>query len=192
MVQDLGAPSSINLGITSVSLSSIVGDLFGSSSTVSADGIVDDVLNALGVTTSSGSISLDQILSALGVGSSPSIDLNDVLTDLGFPANGGITLGDVLSLFNLTDSSTIPLPSVSIDSLLSDLKIDPNENLLTLLGIPSTLTLSPTFDLTGGPVATDIDDVAKDFLAPRGVVSRSLADSRGRSPALRWWGPPAR
>ncbi|HZC91053.1 MAG TPA: hypothetical protein VE400_10415 [Mycobacterium sp.] len=166
--------------------------MFGSSSTVSADGIVDDVLNALGVTTSSGSISLDQILSALGITSSSSIDLNDVLTDLGFPANGGITLGDVLSLFNLTDSSTIPLPSVSIDSLLSDLKIDPNENLLTLLGIPSTLTLSPTFDLTGGPVATDIDDVAKDFLAPRGVVSRSLADSRGRWPALRWWGPPAR
>ena len=55
LLEDLGAPSSITIGVK-IPLSTIVGDLFPSSSTVSADGIVDDVLNALGITTSSGSI----------------------------------------------------------------------------------------------------------------------------------------
>ena len=207
LLTDLGAPKTI-LGI--YSLSSIVDDLFPSSSTVSADGIVDDVLNALGITTSSGSISLDQILSALGVGSSSndsltnilsdlglssgstitlddilgdlglgstsSIDLDDVLTDLGFPANGGITLGDVLGLLHLSDSSAIPLPSLSIDGILGDLGINPDENILTLLGISDPLSLNPSIDLDGGAVATYADDLAKDLLAVLGSIEPASAD----------------
>jgi len=277
LLEDLGAPSSITIGVK-IPLSTIVGDLFPSSSTVSADGIVDDVLNALGITTSSGSISLDQILSALGVGSSSndsltnilsdlglssgstitlddilgdlglgststdsltniladlglssgstitlddilgdlglgststdsltniladlglssgstitlddilgdlglgstsSIDLDDVLTDLGFPANGGITLGDVLGLLHLSDSSAIPLPSLSIDGILGDLGINPDENILTLLGISDPLSLNPSIDLDGGAVATYADDLAKDLLAVLGSIEPASAD----------------
>lgn len=67
-----------------------------------------------------------------------------------------------------------PLPSVSIDSLLSDLGMNPDSNLLTDFGIPSTLTPNPSIDLDGGAVATYFDDLSKDLLAALGKVLAEL------------------
>jgi hypothetical protein len=71
------------------------------------------------------------------------------------------------------------LPSISIDTILGDLGIDPNANVLSLLGIPDTLTLSPGLDLDGGAVATYIDDLAKDFMATLGSIAPLASDLPG-------------
>jgi hypothetical protein len=90
--------------------------------------------------------------------------------------DSGITIGNVLSTLGLGDDSTIPLPSLSIDGILGDLGINPDENILTLLGIPDTLTLDPSIGLDGGAVATYVDDLAKDLLAAVGSIAPVSAD----------------
>ena len=155
----MNLPSSFNL-------STILSDI-GLGGTFS----IDDLLSGLGL---NGSLTLDQALSDLGINGSYSLD--SLLGALGINANSGLDLGQILGFLGLSDSSAIPLPSVSIDGLLGDLGINPNENLLTLLGIPNALTLNPTIDLDGGPVATYIDDLAKDLLALVGSSSSLSSD----------------
>jgi hypothetical protein len=70
--------------------------------------------------------------------------------------------------------ATIPLPSLSIDGILGDLGINPDENILTLF--PDTLTLDPSIGLDGSAVATYVDDLAKDLLAAVGSIAPVSAD----------------
>jgi hypothetical protein len=171
----------VTVGLPSISISSILSDLnlnssFSFNTILSDIGLggtfsIDQILSGLGL---NGSLSLNQALSDLGINGSYSLD--SLLGALGINANSGLDLGQILGFLGLTDSSAIPLPSVSIDGLLGDLGIDPNENLLTLLGIPNALSLNPTIDLDGGPVATYIDDLAKDLLALVGSSSTLSSD----------------
>jgi hypothetical protein len=59
---------------------------------------------------------------------------------------------------------------LSIDDILSDLNTNPNKSILTLLGIPSTLTFDPSLNLDGTPVATYFQDLSQDLLAALGNI----------------------
>jgi hypothetical protein len=156
---------------------------------------LDSILTDLGVISGSNpdptitlpSISLDSILSDLGISGSSPIDLSSILSALGLNSSDEFTIGNLLGALNITDSSTIPLPSLSIDGILGELGINPDENILTLLGISDPLSLSPSIDLDGGPVATYVDDLAKDLLAAVGSigpVSADLPSLLGTDPAI--------
>jgi hypothetical protein len=156
---------------------------------------LQDVFTDLGVISGSNpdptitlpSISLDSILSDLGISGSSPIDLSSILSALGLNSSDEFTIGNLLGALNITDSSTIPLPSLSIDGILGELGINPDENILTLLGISDPLSLSPSIDLDGGPVATYVDDLAKDLLAAVGSigpVSADLPSLLGTDPAI--------
>jgi hypothetical protein len=134
---------------------------------------LDSLLSALGIDATS-TDSFNTILTDLGIGGSYSLD--SLLSALGINASSTINLGDVLGYFGLSDSSTIPLPSFSIDGILGDLGINPDENILTLLGISDPLSLNPSIDLGGGAVATYADDLAKDLLAALGSIEPASAD----------------
>ena len=95
----------------------------------------------------------------MGLSGTTSLSLSTILGDLGFSTD-----------------TVIPLPSLSIDGILGDLGINPDENILTLLGIPDTLTLDPSIALDGGAVATYVDDLAKDLLAAVGSIAPVSAD----------------
>ena len=203
----LGNPS-LNLGITTVTLSQILTAADPNGISINIGSLVTDVTKALGL---SGTVSIDQVLADLGIGTDtggvysdpnlgindilstlglsgtspidignilgdPTLNINDILSTLGISPSATLNINDILSTFGLNTNSPIPLPSVSIDGLLGDLGINPNENLLTLLGIPNALTLNPTIDLDGGPVATYIDDLAKDLLALVGSSSSLSSD----------------
>jgi hypothetical protein len=136
---------------------------------------LDSILSTLGLDPTSG-IDIGSILSGLGLSDASSIDLNEIISALGISPTAGINIGDILGVLGLGDSSAIPLPSLSIDGILGDLGINPDENILTLLGIPDTLSLTPSIDLDGGAVATYADDLAKDLLAVLGSIEPASAD----------------
>ena len=182
--------SSLGLSDTdTIGLSSILSSL-GLSSTDSLS--IGDVLSALGISStdtidlssllsslglsSTDELTIGDVLSYLGLGDSDNISLSSILSGLGLSSSDSLTLGNVLDTLGLTDSSTIPLPSFSIDNILTDLGINPDSSLLTDLGIPSTLTLDPSLDLDGGPVATYFQDLSQDFLAALGSVSPLASD----------------
>jgi hypothetical protein len=182
--------SSLGLSDTdTIGLSSILSSL-GLSSTDSLT--IGDVLSALGISStdtidlssllsslglsSTDELTIGDVLSYLGLGDSDSIGLSSILSGLGLSSTDSLTLGDVLSALGITDSSTIPLPSFSIDNILTDLGINPDSSLLTDLGIPSTLTLDPSLDLDGGPVATYFQDLSQDALAALGSISPLASD----------------
>jgi hypothetical protein len=182
--------SSLGLNDTdTIGLSSILSSL-GLSSTDSLS--IGDVLSALGISStdtidlssllsslglsSTDELTIGDVLSYLGLGDSDNISLSSILSGLGLSSTDSLTLGNVLDTLGLTDSSTIPLPSFSIDNILTDLGINPDSSLLTDLGIPSTLTLDPSLDLDGSPVATYFQDLSQDVLAALGSISPLATD----------------
>jgi hypothetical protein len=163
----------------SFSVSTILGDLgITSSSTID----LDSILNDLGISPTA-SIDLSSILSALGLSSSDTINIGDILNALGLSdSTQAITIGDALNFLGLSDSS-----SINIDSILSDLGINPNEDIFSLLGISDPLTLNPTIDLDGTPVATYFQDLSQDLLAALGSIaplSSDLPSLLGPDPTL--------
>ena len=154
------------------SVSSILSDLgITSGSTVD----LDSLLGYLGIDPTS-SVGINSILSDLGLSGTANLDINSILSDLGLSGTTTLNLGDILGTLGLSDDSTIPLPSLSIDGILGDLGINPDENILTLLGISDPLTLDPSIGLDGGAVATYVDDLAKDLLAAVGSIAPVSAD----------------
>ncbi len=119
---------------------------------------------------------VSQILGALGLSDGSSFGISQILSDLGLSDDSSLTLGNVLGALGLGDGTDISLPSISIDTILGDLGINPDENVLTLLGISDPLSLDPTIGLDGGAVATYVDDLAKDLLAVVGSVEPVSAD----------------
>jgi hypothetical protein len=188
-----------DLGITSTSsvgLDSILNDL-GISPTAPID--LDSILSALGLSPSdtinigdilnvlklsdSSSIDLSQILSALNLDPNSTITIGDILNVLGFSdSTQAINIGDVLGFLGLSDSS-----SFNVASILSDLGINPNEDIFSLLGLSDTLSLNLPVDITGGSVATYIDDLAKDLMALVGsssTLSNDLPSLLGTDPTF--------
>jgi hypothetical protein len=167
ILSSLGLSSTDNLSIGDV-LSAL-----GISSTDTID--LSSLLSSLGL-SSTDELTIGDVLSYLGLGDSDNISLSSILSGLGLSSTDSLTLGNVLDTLGLTDSSTIPLPSFSIDNILTDLGINPDSSLLTDLGIPSTLTLDPSLDLDGSPVAIYFQDLSQDFLAALGSVSPLASD----------------
>jgi hypothetical protein len=167
ILSSLGLSSTDNLSIGDV-LSAL-----GISSTDTID--LSSLLSSLGL-SSTDELTIGDVLSYLGLGDSDNISLSSILSGLGLSSTDSLTLGNVLDTLGLTDSSTIPLPSFSIDNILTDLGINPDSSLLTDLGIPSTLTLDPSLDLDGSPVATYFQDLSQDFLAALGSISPLATD----------------
>jgi hypothetical protein len=130
---------------------------------------ISQIISDLGLSDNS-SLDVSQILGALGLSDDSTLGISQILGALGLSDDSGITLGNVLSALGVGDGTSISLPSISIDSILGDLGINPDENILTLLGISDPLTLDPTIGLDGGAVATYVDDVAKDLLAALGSI----------------------
>jgi hypothetical protein len=120
-------------------------------------------------------ISVGDILTALHLtdGSTftpPSISVGDVLTALHLTDNSqAINIGDVLNFLHLNDNS-----SISFDSILNAIGINPNEDIFQLLGISNTL--SPTLDLTGGSVQAFDLALSQDLLALLGNFSTLAQD----------------
>jgi hypothetical protein len=164
-----------SLGLSSTDSLSI-GDVLSALGISSADTIdLSSLLSSLGL-SSTDELTIGDVLSYLGLGDSDNISLSSILSGLGLSSTDSLTLGNVLDTLGLTDSSTIPLPSFSIDNILTDLGINPDSSLLTDLGIPSTLTLDPSLDLDGSPVATYFQDLSQDVLAALGSISPLATD----------------
>jgi hypothetical protein len=200
LLNDLG------IGSQTLSVNSLLSDLgFNTSGTYSLDTLlgdlglgtsnsltVDQILSALGLSGSSGldinsilgdlglsgtgGLDINSILGDLGLSGTQGLDINSILGDLGLSGTQGLDINSILGDLGLSDSSTIPLPSFSIDGILGDLGINPDENILTLLGISDPLSLNPSIDLDGGAVATYADDLAKDLLAVLGSIEPASAD----------------
>jgi hypothetical protein len=171
------------------SVSSILSDLgISSGSTVDLDSLlgylgidptssvgINSILSDLGL-SGTANLDINSILSDLGLSGTGNLDINSILSDFGLSGTTTLNLGDILGTLGLSDDSTIPLPSLSIDGILGDLGINPDENILTLLGISDPLTLDPSIGLDGGAVATYVDDLAKDLLAAVGSIAPVSAD----------------
>jgi hypothetical protein len=164
---DLGLSGTGNLDINS-----ILSDL-GLSGTANLD--INSILGDLGL-SGTGNLDINSILGDLGLSGTGNLDINSILGDLGLSGTQGLDLDQILGDLGLNTDSTIPLPSLSIDGILGTLGINPDENILTLLGIPDTLTLDPSIGLDGGAVATYVDDLAKDLLAAVGSIAPVSAD----------------
>ena len=167
ILSDLGLSGTANLDINS-----ILGDL-GLSGTGNLD--INSILSDLGL-SGTANLDINSILSDLGLSGTGNLDINSILSDLGLSGTTTLNLGEILGALGLSDGTTIPLPSLSIDGILGDLGINPDENILTLLGISDPLTLDPTIGLDGGAVATYVDDLAKDLLAAVGSIAPVSAD----------------
>ena len=182
--------SSILSGLGLSSTDSItIGDLLnvlnlGDSSTLSLSSILSD----LGL-SGDDTITIGDVLNFLNLSDTSSLGLSSILSDLGLSGNDTITIGDLLNFLNLSDSTQAinvgdalnflglnDNSSISIDNILSALGIDPDSNLLTDLGIPSSLTLNPSIDLDGGPVATYFQDLSQDLLAALGTIAPVSSD----------------
>jgi hypothetical protein len=203
ILNDLGITNTsgdLTFQIPSISLNSILGDLgLSTDSTLSINNVLEalglsdtsslnigDILSGLGLSDST-SLGLSTILSDLGLSSTSSFNIGDILSGLGLSDDSGLTLGNILSDLGLGTDTVIPLPSLSIDGILGDLGINPDENILTLLGIPDTLSLDPSIGLDGGVVATYVDDLAKDLLAAVGSIApiaQDLPALLGTDPAV--------
>jgi hypothetical protein len=184
VLNTLGLNDSSSLGLTQIlgALGLSDSSSLNVGSILDALGLSDDsnlglsqILGGLGLSDSS-SLDVSQILGALGLTDDSSLGLSQILGALGLSDDSGITIGNLLNTLGLSTDSTIPLPSLSIDGILGDLGINPDENILTLLGIPDTLTLDPSIALDGGAVATYVDDLAKDLLAAVGSIAPVSAD----------------
>ncbi len=167
LLSSLGLSSTDNLTIADV-LSAL-----GISGTDSID--LSSLLSSLGL-SSTDNLTIGDVLSYLNLSDTDSIGLSQILTSLGLSSSDNLTVGDVLGTLGITDSSTVPLASFSIDDILTDLGINPDSSLLTDLGIPSTLTLDPSLDLDGSPVATYFQDLSQDVLAALGSISPLASD----------------
>jgi hypothetical protein len=155
---------------------------------------VGDALNLLGFSDTSPipippiTVTLGEVFSLFGVDPSAQftvvtlpivgavrVTLNQVLSALGLSTGSSttitpppITFGEVLSALGVSDNTTIPIPPLSIEDILNTLGINPNEDIFTLLGISNPLTLTPTIDLTGGPVPNFELALSQDLMAVLG------------------------
>ena len=122
---------------SSVGINSILSDL-GLSGTANLD--INSILSDLGL-SGTGNLDINSILSDLGLSGTGNLDINSILGDLGLSGTTSLSLSTILGDLGFSTDTMIPLPSLSIDGILGDLGINPDENILTLLGIPDTLTL---------------------------------------------------
>jgi len=184
VLSDLGLSDSTALNLSDVLSALGLSDSssIGIGEVLSALGLSDnssitlgEVLNALGLSDDS-SITLGEVLSALGLSDNSGITLGQVLSALGLSDNSSIGIGQVLSALSLSDNSVIPLPSLSIDKILTGLGINPDADIFNLLGISNPLSLSHTIDVTGGPVPTFDLALAQDLMATLGNIPQLAQD----------------